>query len=237
MIRIAIVDDNPEDSSAVKAHLERFKKEEENFLYEADVYDSAAAYFAAEKVYDALFLDIEMPGESGMTLAEKVRAADERVAIVFITNMAQYAIDGYKVSALDFVLKPVTYFDFALKFKKVLRYIKKNAVKLFLIKTVEGERIKISASSIYYVEVMQHYLTFHTRNGNYNARGTITAVETELAEYNFSRCSKSYLVNLSRVKTIKGNTVALADGTELYISRTRKKEFTERLYRLLGGGV
>lgn len=236
MIRIAIVDDNPEDSSAVEAHLERFKKEE-GLLYEVDVYDSSAAYFAAEKVYDALFLDIEMPGESGMTLAEKVRATDERVAIVFITNMAQYAIDGYKVSALDFVLKPITYYDFVLKFKKVLRYIKKNAVKLFLIKTVDGERIKLSASSIYYVEVMQHYLTFHTKNGAYNARGTISAVETELAEYNFSRCAKSYLINLSRVKTVKGNAVVLADGTELYISRTRKKEFLERLYKLLGGGI
>lgn len=112
MLRIAIVEDEDSYISVLKGFLERYK-EESGEQMEITVYhdgDEIAAFYKAQ--FDIILMDIEMKFIDGMTAAEEIRQKDTTVSIIFITNAPQYAIRGYEVGALDYILKPVSYFTF-----------------------------------------------------------------------------------------------------------------------------
>ena len=157
MVRIAIAEDDPAYRATLEEYLERYRRE--NGL-EAEVTafsDGLALTEGYRPVYDLLLLDIEMPNLDGMSAAEKIRAADPEVVIIFITNMAQYAIKGYQVDALDYVLKPVSYAAFAFKMKKALAMIRRREGADVVIHMAGGLR-RMNADEIRYVEVVSHKL-------------------------------------------------------------------------------
>jgi hypothetical protein len=147
--------------------------------------------------------------------------------------MAQYAIHGYEVEALDYVLKPITFQDFSLKMKKAMRYIKRDAKQQIILNTPAG-KVPIKLSDVYYIEVIRHSLVYHTKAGVHETRGVMREQEKTLADLNFVRCSQSYLVNLAYVKAIRGNDVVVNDEM-LPISRNKKNEFMEAFTRYVGG--
>ena len=109
---IAVVEDNPQFNEKLKQYLEKFSKENQvefNIFSFTDGDEITSDY---EAKYDIIFLDVEMKRLDGMTAAQKIREFDSDVIIIFITNMAQYAIGGYSVGALSFLLKPLPYFAF-----------------------------------------------------------------------------------------------------------------------------
>lgn len=237
MINVAIVDDEEEHCALIEKYLHRYAQESENIEtteFMITSFSDGNEFLKRTDYFDVVFLDIEMPQTDGMTAAKTLRERNQDSVIVFITNMAQYALKGYEVDAVDFIVKPVTYYDFTLKLKKVLRYLARNANKSVVIKAVGGQVLRINCTDIFYIEVIQHYLKFHTVNGDVEARGTITDMENRLAPYSFARCAKSYLVNLKRVETVHGNEIVVA-GQTLFISRTRREEFLSKFYKYLGG--
>ncbi|MGN0806744.1 MAG: LytR/AlgR family response regulator transcription factor, partial [Candidatus Coproplasma sp.] len=143
MIRIAIVEDEKQQYEILNSYLQRYGAENgETF----DVrYFLDAVEFVSDYRYDfdLIFMDIMMPDLDGMKAAEKLRAIDGKVPLIFVTNMAQYAIQGYSVSARYFLLKPVNYDDFAIKMKDTLLYIKKEQSNAFLILDIPYEKRKI----------------------------------------------------------------------------------------------
>ena len=236
MLKVAVVDDDERDSSRIVAYLERFAAETGLKDMRVLTYSDGQAFLDAfTDAFDVVFLDIEMPCLNGMESAKRLREINQDVAVVFVTNMAQYALQGYEVNAIDFIVKPVAYFDFALKFKKVLRYVGRNASKPVRLRLSESETVQADSADILYVEVMQHYLVYHMQGGaEYRLRGTMTEAEETLAPYNFVRCSKSFLVNLRRVRTVRAKEVIVGDAT-LVIGRTRRAEFLEAYRRFIGG--
>ena len=109
MIRAAIVEDDKKEMQALRTHMERCSKER-GFLYTADCFtDGDAIVENIRNGYDIIFLDIEMPLMNGMDAAEQIRETDKDVTIIFTTHNPNYAIRGYKVQALDYILKPVDY--------------------------------------------------------------------------------------------------------------------------------
>lgn len=158
---------------------------------------------------------------------------DSRVVLIFITNMAQYAINGYEVEAIDFVIKPVSYFDFALKIKKAMRYIARNQDKKLTLNTQEGI-VHLYVSDICYIEVIRHYLIYHTINGDYTVRGVMKEIEENLKNYHFVRSNHCYLVNLKYVESVNGNILKVS-GYDLQISRNKKSEFLMKFTRYVGG--
>lgn len=100
----------------------------------------------------------------GMTAAEEIRKIDSQVVIIFITNMPQYAMKGYAVEALDYVLKPINYFAFSQRIDRALGRIVKRKAKYINISTKSGIR-KIEIPDIYYIEIQDHDLYFHTKTG------------------------------------------------------------------------
>ena len=138
MIRIAIVEDEESYISVLKEYLERYK-EESGEQIEVTVYhdgDEIAAFYRAQ--FDIILMDIEMKFIDGMTAAEEIRKVDSSVSILFITNAPQYAIRGYEVGALDYILKPVSYFTFSQKLGRAVSKLKKRSRKWITIPVKGG---------------------------------------------------------------------------------------------------
>lgn len=170
-----------------------------------------------------------------MTTAKKIREIDSAIPIVFVTNYVQYAIDGYKVDATDFILKPVNYFSFKEHFQKIEKKISQQADFLVL-NTLEGTQ-KIILDDLYYVESEKHYLHLHLINDGeiqFDILDTAKDMEKKLSPYNFYRCNNCYIVNLKHISQVNGNE-ATVGPYHLQISRPRKKGFMEAFTKYLGG--
>jgi DNA-binding LytR/AlgR family response regulator len=182
--------------------------------------------------FNIILMDIELPHVDGMTAARKVREKDPEVVIMFITNLAHYAINGYEVNAVDFVLKPVSYVMFSLKMKNAIRLVERSkGTKLML--TVSNQTILVGTQDIYYVEVIKHNLYFHTAQGNIKQQGSLKELEKQLQGEPFERCNNCYLVHLKYVTAVSKDTLVVS-GDRLAISRPRKKKFMESLTNYMG---
>ena len=168
----------------------------------------------------------------GMSAAEEIRKVDTEVVIMFITNMPQYAIRGYAVDALDYVLKPVSYFAFSQRLNRAIGRMKKRESKTIAI-SIKGGTVRLDVANITYIESQGHTLIFHTNVGCYESSGTMKDLEKELTSMNFYRGNKGYLINLAHVERVLDGC-AIVRGQQLGLSRARKKEFMEALTRYWG---
>ena len=117
---IAIVEDEKESAECIAAFLERFAREEKCAFGVKRYGDGLTFISDYDRSADIVFMDIEMPGTNGMDASKLLRQIDEDVLLFFVTNLAQYALESYEVSAFDYIVKPVNYFDFSMKFRKAL---------------------------------------------------------------------------------------------------------------------
>lgn len=235
MLRIAVVED---DSAAAEILLRYIAKYQEEYhdLLEVDRFKDGAAFLDNYRLgYDIILMDIEMPNMDGMKTAQKMRRIDNNACLIFVTNMAQYAVKGYEVDAMDFLVKPVSYSIFKFKLKKAVSLVEKNKARGqgLILKTKNG-MIRTQTSNVYFVESKQHRIFYHTAQDIIEVWGTLAQAEQELRPYGFSRCNSCYLVNLRYVDKIENNWVFLRD-TQLEISRGKKKGFMEELMTFLGG--
>lgn len=232
-MRIAVVDDSILDAQRLGGYLTRFGRETGMELRQI-YYSSAGAFLQKyQQNFDLVILDIDMPGINGVDAARQLRRNDGRVVLMFVTNMPQYALCGYEVEAVDYMLKPVSYGDFALKLHKACRYVQRNREERISIRTINGI-CTLAVSEICYVESSLHYLTYHTVAQDYRVRGSMTEAEEQLLPMQFARCHNSFLVNLRHVRAIEKDDV-LVGTARLKISRGRRQAFTEQFTRFLGG--
>ena len=207
-MRIAVVDDEAAMREQLVSYISRFGSENGVELTTA-VFPSGDAFWEGfERGWDIILFDIDMPGTNGIDTARKVRQADEAVTILFITNVAQYAINGYEVDAVDYVIKPIGYYDFALKFTKALRRAGRQDRKRLLLDTTRGQ-MAVELQDILYVEAKGHYLLYKTDKAEYLVRGSISEHEKSLRPYHFERVQKSFLVNLGRIENIKSTELTV----------------------------
>lgn len=227
MIQIAIVEDDKNYAASLKKYLLRYEEDQNqkfSISWFEDGEDIAEEY---KGNYDIILMDIEMQFMDGMSAAKKIREVDEEVIIMFITNSPQYAMQGYAVDALDYVLKPINYFAFSERLNRAISRIRNHEEK-YITLSYRGGVQKIKVSDLYYVEIQDHDLIYHTKDGNLMIRGTMREVEDELKDETFFRCNKAFLVNLEYVDGLEGNDVIVA-GDRLLVSRARKKEFMDAL--------
>lgn len=232
MIRIAVVEDEQIYIDQIVGYLRRYEEEEKEEIH-ITVYrdgDGITAQYKAQ--FDIIFMDIQMKFVDGMTTAEEIRKADTEVIIIFITNMTQYAIRGYQVDALDYVLKPVTYFAFSQKLKKAITRLGRRQHGYITI-AVKGGVVRTNVEDIYYVEIRGHNLIYHTVSENYVSYGTMKAAEEELEPFGFCRGNNCYLINLKHVDGIRNKCVVIR-GEELQLSRPRINAFMQALTRHWG---
>jgi DNA-binding LytR/AlgR family response regulator len=225
MIRIAIVEDEQSHSALLESHIKRYAQEHE-IAVSTTVFQNVVTFlekYAGD--FDIVFMDIMMPMMNGMDASRMLREKDGSVVLVFVTSMRQYAIQGYEVSATDFIVKPVAYSEFNLKFTRILSRLPQKQTQDVLVKTDVGI-VCLAPSQIRYIEVRGHHSVYHTKTGEYRQYRTMKSIEDALSGEGFARCNNFLLVNLAYVERIDGLTVVVS-GEELQISQPRKKPFTD----------
>lgn len=231
MVRVAIVDDDAGYRQTLQEHLDRYARERNVVFRVREFSDGDEIIEEYSASYDIIFMDVVMNYMDGIKAAERIRSMDGETLIVFISNKPQFAWKGYGVEALDYLLKPVSYRDFTLRMDRALERLNRRNAK-FLMIPVKGGVQKLNTTELYYVEVQDHDLVFHTASGNFSSKGTLSEIEQRLDLDSFFRCNKCYLVNLGQVQSIQGCDV-LVGGDSLQVSRAKKKALMDALNNYL----
>ena len=233
MPRIAVVDDQPDMRQQLCSMIDQYSRENNCMLEVTAFSDGSQVITNYCKGFDIIFLDVEMKHLDGMETARRIRERDGGVLIVFITNMAQYAIRGYAVGALDYVLKPVPYFAFSQQLQKALGQLEKRE-RHYLAVAVDGGMRRLDAAEIYYLESEGHKVHFYTEKEDFVVPGTLKNYEEKLVGRAFARCNSGYLVNLAQVSGVQQDMVQVGPYA-LQISRPRRKAFMAELADYIGG--
>ncbi len=217
MLKIGICDDEAVIAQTLNQYVREWAETTDQTVQTA-VFDSAEQllFSYAEQKYDILLLDIQMNGMDGVVLSKRVRAADERVQIVFITAIPDFIAEGYEVSALHYLLKPV-------RREKLFEVLDKAVKKLqvsepMLVWQIDGEMQVIPLRTIRYAEAKGHYVTVYTDTDAAVRKMTLAQLLDKL-DKRFFKCQRSFLVNLHRVKRVTRTQVELLTGEILPLSR------------------
>ncbi|MDD3666771.1 MAG: LytTR family DNA-binding domain-containing protein [Bacteroidales bacterium] len=235
MIKIAVVEDEREIGNQLCGFVERYKEEWNEEICVELFTDGLEILEPYSGKWDIIFMDIRLKNLDGMTTAGRIREYDADVVIIFITTMSSFAIKGYEVGALDFVLKPVNYDIFSLKLKKALNKAKQHLNVQYLLITTDSGKRKISTDEILYIEVKGHNLSIITRTENFIMRCSMNKIEKEISGSYFVRCNNSFLVNLKKITGIEKEEVII-HTYKIPISRGRKKMFLEKFAAYTMGG-
>ncbi|MBO5621597.1 MAG: response regulator transcription factor [Butyrivibrio sp.] len=231
MLKLAIVDDDEKYREEIISLLEQYEREYGEVFIVSQYTDGDELTENYKSDMDIILLDIEMEFMDGMTAAEYIRKLDQDVIIVFITNMPQYAIKGYQVGALDYILKPLNYYAFSQTIKRAIGR-RKNSDKKYLYAVSREFKRKVDVSDILYIEVINHDLYIHTKEETIESKGTIRDLEQQLKDMDFFLCNKGYLVNLAYVDAVAGSDIVIGED-RLQVSRAKKKPLIEALNRYM----
>lgn len=229
MINVCIVEDEAEQATLLKNYINKYGKEhneEFSISYLPDGIDLVDDY---KGQFDIILLDIQMKHLDGMAAAEKIRKVDSDVIIIFITSTVQYAVQGYAVDALGYVLKPVPYTQFEQLFVKATQRVQAKQNHVYMKVSVDDKQIKLDCDTVHYIESQRNNVILHCSDQDYVTAGPLKRFEEMLSVHGFSKCHNAYVVNLSYVEAVQKEEVVLTNGVVLPISRARKKEFMAAL--------
>lgn len=231
--RVCIVEDNKEAREKLCGFLFEYGKKR-NYTFNISSYADAFDFLEEFRGnFDFIFMDIELPDINGIEAVRRIRERDKRVIVIFVTNMAQYAVKGYEVDALDFIVKPVQFSAFSMKLDRAVeRYNATQDKEIWI--TDGSKKRRLRTSEIKYVEVTHHNVIYHTLDGDYKSYDQLKNVCIALADLPFALCNRCFLVNLHYVTAIEELSVTVS-GEKLQISRNKKKDFLNKLNEYLGG--
>ena len=234
-MQIAIVEDDDFNAKELEKHIQHFSSENNVDIHYTRFPSGSEFVKSYTPIWDLILMDIEMPHINGIETARQIRKIDSEVLIIFITQMAQYAIEGYSVNALDYVLKPVNYYAFSLKLKHVLQLLASRQTDTIIISNQAG-KFRIALNTLCYVEVINHTLYYHTLSECITATGSpsLGKLTESLAGKGFARSHQGYLVNLHYVTHYDKTSICVGDDS-IPLSRTYYKNFVQQLLAYCGG--
>jgi DNA-binding LytR/AlgR family response regulator len=228
-----IIDDEPLARKGLREYVGDVE-----FLHLAGEYDNplrATDVLMGGKI-DLIFLDIQMPKITGM---EFLKSLANPPLVIFTTAYPQYAVDGFELNAVDYILKPFSFERFwkaVVKARTVFESGKTSSLQPIIVEDehffikADNKLVKINYSDILYVEALQNYIAVHTLNKKYITYLTFKSVEENLPQNIFLKVHKSYLVSLSKIESIEGNEIIIGLH-HVPISRNMKEEVMEKILK------
>lgn len=232
MWNIAIIEDEEAMSNQLVSYFAKFGKDyNESFSFA--IFSNAETFLKNyKKEYSVVLMDINLPGMNGMECVKKLREIDDTVLVVFVTNLSQFAVDGYEVKAFDFVVKPISYYNFSLKLKRALSHLSSlNNYELII--STKDKKYFININQLIYIEIRNHTIIYHLVNDEIKGSGTLKSLYTNLKKHHFAFCNQCYLVNLAFVKGIDDGFL-LINNEKIRIASSRKKSFMQELTAYIG---
>lgn len=226
-MKIAICEDEQKCTDALEDYIRKWANDN-GIWVEVFTYSSAEQflfYLDENTDTDLLFLDIRLGGINGVELAKKLRDMKQTMDIVFTTDTEAYVYEGYNVSALNYLVKPVTYE----KCTGVLDRAKelKNSQKFYMCKTSDSI-VKIPYADIIMIEMESHKANVITKTGKYVTRRTVKEILETLDDGIFMQCHKSCIVNIKHIFSISKKKIVLSDGLVADVSSKYLKDLNAR---------
>ena len=230
-INCIIVDDEPLARKGLKEYVL-----DVDFLNLVGEFDNAVKTtdILSKENVQLLFLDIQMPKITGLDFFKSLKNAPP---VIFTTAYPQYALEGFDVNALDYLVKPISFERFlkaAIKAKEYYELRKENESaaaneEYFFVKS-DNKLVKIFFNDILFVEALQNYVTIHTTSKKYITYLTFKSVEEYLPQNSFIKTHKSYIVSAGKIDSIEGNDIRIKEH-HVPISRNEKEQVMERLLK------
>lgn len=234
MLSIAIVDDDPNERKMILDCL-AFVQQQRNERYAVQVFESARAFlFRFEQQFDIVLMDISFQdGLDGMSAARTMREIDRTVILIFVTNLAQMAIQGYEVDALDFIVKPLDHYAFLLKMTRALGRVIPRSSNSIMVHATDGD-VRLQTKLITWLEINDHYVVYHSSEGTFTEYLSLSAAMKKLDDPMFFRCDRSVAVNLRFVTRLNRET-CVVDGQEITVARSLRSSFKQAYAAFLDG--
>ena len=216
--RIALCDDAQQDRAYIRSILASWAENSKQLVH-IEEFPSAVSFlfrYAEYKAWDILLLDIEMGAMDGVSLAKKIRQDNESVQIVFITGFADYVSEGYEVSALHYLIKPVKKEKLFAVMDRAIAAAQKTERVILL--PVGREMLRLPVNQVQYVEAFSHTVAIVTGADAIHVKMSISEIEKILGD-GFIRCHRSYLVGLKHIARLSKSEVMLDNGKVLPLSR------------------
>ena len=235
-----IIDDEPLARDLVKNHLEKL----DNFEIVAECGDAMKALQVLQNQHvDLMFMDIQMPQITGI---EFLKTLKNPPRVIITTAYREYAIEGFELDVVDFLLKPITFERFLKSVNKYFQVSSENgnnsegvsatsALADSFIYVKENKRvIKLLLNEILYIEGLSEYVKIYTSNKRIVTKTSMTNMEEKLPDEGFMRIHKSYIVSLHKIEAFTSSSIEVA-GKELPIGRSYKNKVSNVLHA--GGSV
>ncbi|WP_336069175.1 LytTR family DNA-binding domain-containing protein [Mesoflavibacter sp. CH_XMU1404-2] len=231
-ISCIIVDDENVAREIIASHLSRI----ENIEVIAQCKNAIEAFnFINNNAVDLIFLDINMPEISGIAFAKSINKNNK---IIFTTAYRDYAVEGFSLQAVDYLLKPIS---FERMLQAINRYFEVSTQQIetqsqpsetndFIFVRSDRRMLKITFKDIIFIESLSDYLKIHLKDQSIITRETISAIEAKLPQKDFLRIHRSYIVNLASIESFT-NEEMIVNGKALTISRSYKKDVITKLER------
>jgi DNA-binding LytR/AlgR family response regulator len=224
------VDDEPFALQQMKAYIEKTP-----FLeLVRDFNDPTEAItFLSENKVDLIFMDIQMPDISGMSI---IKSLENSPFVIFTTAFSEYAVEGFKVSAVDYLLKPITYSDFLMAANKAKARIElmsrkpvdEQNTKNFLFVKSDYKTIRIEFGELKYIEGMSEYVKIFANDPKpVITLASMKSLEEQLPADNFMRVHRSFIVNLDKITAIERNRIIISNQTYIPVGEQYKDRFQE----------
>lgn len=234
-INCIIVDDEPIAREILESYLQ--KTSNINLIKSCKNVKEALEITSNSNI-DLILLDINMPDISGMTLAKVI---DKKIKVIFTTAYREYAVDGFDIQAVDYLLKPISFERFSQAIKKYIDLSEFSAIKNsktiaqtkndFIFVRADRKMVKINFDEILYIESFSDYLKIHTANKTIITRETISNMEVKLPTEQFLRIHRSFIIAIAKIETYTNEFVEI-NNKALTISRTYKDLVLEKLSNL-----
>ena len=243
-VRVAICDDEVYFLEELEKLVSVYANEEECEL-EINIYAEAEKLVedivSKGEDYQLLFLDVEMPGMSGMEAAKELRKAGYRDVLCFVTSFDGYALDAFSVESIGYIKKPAKYVDVKRIISKALIQIYYNrdveeAKKRYLKVCTQKEDMMLDTRQILYVEKRRNQCVIHLEEGEVVCYEALKSLYLRLNQQQFCYCHQGYVVNFDKIKEVKQESICFGQGREVPMSRRYQKELRTRhmneIYRL-----